>query len=243
MDLMLSPSLVLTYGQCPRRAKFQLDGVEGEEQEQLVLGTKFHEDVNLFFDKIDVEKLVKLNENEEAITAYFRGILPKNTQYDKLLDSFANIEAKRWCLLKNKSFYFPVLKEEKIYNKQLNLSGIVDRVDQLENEEYVVIDYKTGSFRKSNVSKLRFQLSFYATLIDKSNILDKEIKYICGYFPKETPPNHIFFEELKPKTVKAMWKRIENTKKKILSGKFKKNISFLCDYCPYCKICLESEFK
>jgi len=243
MGIRLSPSLILTYEQCPRRIKFQLDKVEGEEQEQLVLGTKFHEDVSLFFDNIDISKLIKLNENEEAITAYFRGILPKNTQYDKLLDSFANVEAKRWCLLKNKLFYFPVLKEEKIYNKQLNLSGIVDRVDQLENGEYVVVDYKTGKFRKFNVPKLRFQLSFYATLIDKSDILEKKIKYICGYFPKEAPPDNIFFEELKPKTVKAMWARIDKTKKKMLSNKFKKNIGFLCDYCPYCKICLGDEFK
>jgi len=243
MDLRMSPSLILTYEKCPRRIKYQLDGVEGEEQEQLVLGTQFHNDANLFFDNIDLSKLTELDENEEAITAYFRGILPKNAQYDKLLDSFANIEAKRWCLLKNKSLYFPVLREEKIYNRQFNLSGIVDRVDLLEDGEYVIVDYKTGKFRKFNVSSLRFQLSFYATLVDKSNIFDKKIKYICGYFPKEAPPNNIFFEELKPRTVKAMWIRIKKAKKKMLSGKFKKNIGFLCDYCPYCKVCLGDEYK
>jgi len=243
MAVRISPSLVLTYKQCPRRVKFYLNGEKTEEQYHLTLGRKFHNDVDIFFDKVDVDKLIKFDNNLNEINTYLRSLLPFGTEYDNLLDSFATLEAKRWCSFKDKSYYLPILRERKIVNKKLKISGIVDRVDKLENGEYVVIDYKTGKFHSFAVSSLRFQLSVYATLIDKSNILEKPIKYICGYFPREMPPNNIFFEQKKPQTVKAMWKKIDKTREGIENKMFDKNIGFLCDYCPYCKICLGDELS
>jgi len=59
----------------------------------------------------------------------------------------------------------PLYVEEELYDEELNIIGIVDRVE-CTKDGLLLIDYKTGK-SSTNIAKYRFELALYAYLFEK----------------------------------------------------------------------------
>lgn len=236
-DIPLSKSSVLGYKQCPYRFYQQyVKQVPFEKTPALARGIDFHKRVHRLYDYLDKD----LVESGEAnIQQMMEDLLPD----DPLFKKFAILEAERYEELKKVGrcdLFFPLHRELYLKNMDLMFSGTVDRVDKLPDGTYVVLDYKTGKFRKYNMSSYRFELLGYKMLVDSNKLLDKPITRGCIMFPEIPLFKWFDFRVSLPKT---WFKTLNTTRERIRNRMFQKNITILCDWCSYAKDCLLEELK
>ena len=220
-NIMLSKSSIKTYTQCPYKWKLKyIDKLKEPEGEALIRGSAAHKLIEVFY------KTNVFFENGEFAF----------TDCDRELYEFRELERRRMlALLNNKKdpqkYFFPLFQEKKILNNILSLNGIVDAVYLNDaDDEYIVIDYKTGKF-DGTINKYRRELAFYKILLDNSKILDKPVKYWGIIFVDH---GVAIIEEAKAISIKACWKAIERTRVGIVMKDFKKCPSPLCNWCGYC---------
>ena len=122
----------------------------------------------------------------------------------------------------------PVMFETKIYDEQLDFTGIVDAVFiNPADGEYVIIDWKTGKMKDHD--EIREEMACYKLIIDRSKLLPKPVKYWAMFFSKGEP---LFFEECKNEFVDVMLDKIQLVRSQISQLKFSKNprYCFMCGY-------------
>lgn len=162
---------------------------------------------------------------------YFKGIEMKTGDYeDRFWDNFIKFVEN---VLKAKAkgdrkYICPVLSEEKIYDKELNFTGIVDAVFvNPDDDEYIIMDWKTGKMKDHD--DIREELACYKLVIDRSKKLDKPIKYWAMFFVKT---GDLFFEEARPELCVKMEEKIHATRDRITKEDFMRNTKN-CHFCGY----------
>lgn len=245
----LSKSGVHAYEQCPFRFYLQvIKEVEFEKTDDMTRGNMFHDAVFALYDGINTSAIETPDQLESAYRAFLIDWLVKNvedkdmrSQVTFLLVKFTDIESKRFKAHiesgKPHNLFWPVYKEVALHDEELQFYGTADRVDYAGKNSYVVLDYKTGKFRDySNMqSKYRFELAGYAHLINKFLLKKPErVTHICMVFlgGLENDP-HVFYEELKFRTVNAFPEKVKRTRERIKNLLFPKKVSRLCEWCSY----------
>ncbi len=222
----VSKSRIKTLESCPLLFKFQYIDHKVPDIPPAVItkiGLDVHDIFNKFYDNISMDKMSK-NPYE-----YFKNSMMVLPQYQNIFNLFCKFQAQRWELTENKDFFMPVLKEKKIINN--NETGIIDVV-HYDGENYIVLDYKSSA---NNPTSLRFELNFYAKIIDDSKILDKPIKYISAYGYKD---GSFFCEEIGIRSYNVMLKKVKEFRNINWGGiEYPKNPGFACSWCSYINSC------
>lgn len=154
MDLIISPAILRTFDECPR--KFYLKYVENVQmplkESAFITGKRIHAVANFYLQGLDVERFEKeLDINEKKI----------------------------WYFLKeNKYFKLPEKKSE--YELMFKLNGIwlKGRLDALcsENKNYYILDYKTGGV--SEDMTYDYQTMIYLLAVSKKIKDYDELKFV-----------------------------------------------------------------
>lgn len=216
----LSKSSIFLYNFCPYAFWLKyVKNVETDVTEQMKRGSRFHDWAENIYEKIDKEKLVKGDTSIEKEYSKYKN------ENDSVYDNFIELEKDRWKSFDDKYDFFPVLTEEFLTDEDLYYFGTFDRLDKFDDDKYIVIDYKTGSYKKYKDSEYRFQLYGYKHLIEE-NYDDYDITHMGVYFPDE---EKIIVEEFKKITGTYFYKKVKNTREKILNKEFPMD-----GYCKYC---------
>ena len=120
----------------------------------------------------------------------------------------------------------------------ISLSGRIDRVDLDDEGHLQLVDYKTGKRRSNAEARRAPQLALYALYVQEAGAIagqaitpeigDVDLTYY--YIMSEQPELTIRFTAEELATFKS---RIEEVARRIRSGDFPTNKSFMCDYCDY----------
>lgn len=216
---------------CPRKFYYvYVLKLQTKPSWQMLAGKEIHDFIDKFYDKILIEN-DELDLSEIEIPVYETAA--SNYHLVSCIENFIQFEMQRFKSLDDKSYFVPVLREYKATSKELQLRGIVDRVDKHLDEEYIAIEVKTGKPKWNQT--LKEESIFYKLLIDSLNLLDKPIKYACAYFPKT---NNVYFEEIKEYEVENLEKRIEEARRIIIDEDFvKRRSKHRCSYCNFRERC------
>lgn len=241
--LKLSPSKILTYSLCPFKYKCEINTqirlAYKKDTPDLVFGQLIHGCLNDFFKRINEDErtfdtLCKLFE------AKFKANWGKHKFVFKTKDNII-----KYVKESKKQFYFfissiyskgnPLLLEDFpkfSLNPELELGGKFDRVD-LDNEELILIDYKTGKLKEKSEKDFTFQLNFYEYLLYKKYPQYK-LKNKILIFLKEDK----VIEYRNSKDLISIEKEILEKAKEITEDtKLNPRPNSLCRFCDYYLIC------
>lgn len=119
----------------------------------------------------------------------------------------------------------------------VELRGIIDRLDRLEDGEFVVVDYKTGRAPRADHAQGRLgALHFYAFLCEQvlgQRPREVRLIYLRDQVVIAQTPTDQSMRGLRQRAL-AVWAAIERACK---SGDFRPNPSRLCGYCAFQSCC------
>ncbi len=213
----VSKSDIKLYKRCPYAWYLRkIEGLEPEVPEAMSRGTDFHDWAETIYDKIDGKAILNGD-----ITVYEE--MMKYAPPGQIYENFAEMEQRRYERDPTERF-FPVKTEEFLYDEDLLFMGTYDRLDKEGEDEYVVVDYKTGQYKDYKLSDWRFELYGYKYLIEQNYNFD--VNYMCVIVPDS---KKYVFEEFKSATQKAFFRKIKDVREGILNKVFPAN-----GHCPYC---------
>lgn len=233
--LKLSKSKVDTFLQCRRQFRYQyIDNVEQLPNDAMKLGTDVHQIAEDFVKKGGI------------YTEDYRETLQNladdlNSDYD-LKIHLDNLAVFFEDIFQNEEMQYEVFCcEEYLYDEEHNFSGLADLVVKDENDDIIIIDYKTG--RSGSIKKYRLQLCYYRMLLESKypnvNIISAGI-----YFTKDGKYKFLNFAEDVDKGAYCTQKDYDATinlldfvRDEVKHGRLQPNKSFLCRYCSYKALC------
>ena len=232
--MKLSKSKVNTYLKCPLEFKFQyIDEIEVPQNKYMALGSDVHLVAEKFAEKFG-DDLDDINiDNELLKIAHDEDIGYDLTEHLDNLGSFF----KR-IFVENKYKLFS--QEEYLIDEDHRFSGICDIILEDENEELIVIDYKTS--KSSSFSKYRRELCYYKLIVE--NVYGKTVSQVGVYFTKndklrlleicdeENKRKYLNDDEIK-EAVETMYK----VRREINNENFPAKRQYLCRFCTYRHIC------
>ena len=244
----LSPSRASQFKTCPRQFKYaNIDKIKEPTNEVQAKGTTVHE---------ALEKLFDLPQDERSLDNLhnlFRKVWTDVRNNDEHVHLFDNQDQERdWGIdgLKLLSNYFtledptnfePLERERWVRGaiNDLNLRGILDRMDRNEKGELIIVDYKSG---KAPIAKYKaprfFALKLYALLIkDETGETPAELKLI--YLQNSTIHSMKVDDEMLENARTEILEIWENIKKSFENNDFPTIKNTLCDWCYYKPICPE----
>lgn len=151
--LYIRKSMLETYKFCPMKfRKEYLLGQHNGANYMMLIGTRFHEFAEWFFDVysgIDPDRWIEL--------------VPKAFMSEEQEWAAWFIEQEYLRYQKDPDCFMPVMRETKIIDDDMCLSGTFDRVDRLNQDNLLaVVEYKTG--KSYNEDSIVRQLAFYKLL-------------------------------------------------------------------------------
>lgn len=219
--MRLSKSKVLQFAKCPRA--FQYSSIDKRKAKvtppQLKKGIEVHDLLEQFY-------LSEGNTADEKFESLKKN--PKFAEYQGIMLNFLmwnrDIEREQGTLI------IPEEAETKYFCKELNFSGIVDRVDQ-DGKYVAVIDYKTGKVRP--MDGYRYELAMYAYLIEQLTPLKVDfwgilwVEHNCKLDLESASREEIL------KAVTYTEEIREEIKSCVKKKFFPKKPSYLCNWCTW----------
>jgi len=187
---MLSKSRLLKCIYCPHQLKLKyIAKLPTIEEPRIIMidGKNLHKTDQLFWDtKVSVNDFMNASDIEKMMYRKYMELIPKD-EYTKFLDKMAQnfvwFESQRITdilsdLGKTKSviqeYVFPVCHEVAIENWDLNLMGIIDRIDRMSNDTYCAVEYKYGKPKyidnDYHATHIKKELGFYGVLPQGKNV-------------------------------------------------------------------------
>ena len=234
--MKLSKSKVNSYLKCPLEFKFQyIDEIEVPENKYMALGSDVHLIAEKFTEKFgdDISNINTYNELLKIAHELDIGY-DLTDHIDNLSTFFDEIFVENnYCLFSN---------EEYLLDEENRFSGICDIILEDENNELVVIDYKTG--KSSSFSKYRLELCYYNLLVEK--VYNRKVSAVGVFFTKNGKLRLLDVcnqdnkrKYLNQSEIAEAIDTLHMVRKNINNGVFPARKQFLCKYCTYSHLCDE----
>ncbi len=244
----LSPSRASQFKTCPKQFKFaNVDKIKEPTTEVQAKGTTVHQALE------DLYNLPKEERTSENLYNLFRSAWTKVRNNDEHVNLFENVdEEKEWGVdalnllsnyltLENPKEIEPLEKEKWVRGtlEDLNLRGILDRMDRDKDGKLIIIDYKSGKAPMAKYKEPRFfAMKLYALLIkDELGEMPKELKLI--YLKNSTIHTLQVEEETLLNAKEEILQIWGNIKIAYKENHFPAIKNTLCDWCYYKPICPE----
>ena len=242
----LSPSRASQFKTCPKQFEYaNVLKIKEPTNAVQAKGTTIHTALEKIYDKDPHERTL------ENLQNIFRAEWNKVRDDDEHLNLFKNREEERaWGLdalqllsnyfkLENPTVIRPFERERWVRGEieDLNLRGILDRMDQDDDGNLVILDYKSGKAPAIKYKEPRFfALKLYALLIQKElGKMPTELKLI--YLKNSTIHTLEVTEEIlieARRELLSIWEKIKTSFK---DDEFPATKNTLCDWCYYKPIC------
>ena len=244
----LSPSRASQFKTCPKQFKYaNVDKLKEPTNEVQAKGTTVHQALEDLFD------LPKEERNIEKLHNLFREAWTKVRGTDEHHDLFSTVEEERewgvdglkllnnYMTIEDPKSFDPLERERWVRGsiEDLNLRGILDRMDRNRNGELIIVDYKSGKAPMAKYKEPRFfALKLYALLIkEELGEMPAELKLI--YLKNSTIHTLKINEEDLNTARREILEIWTNIKKAYKENKFPAVKNNLCDWCYYKPICPE----
>jgi len=242
----LSPSRASQFKTCPKQFKFaNVDKLKEPTNEVQAKGTTVHQALEDLFD------LPKEERSTEKLHNLFRDAWTKVRSTDEHHHLFSTVDEERdwgvdglkllnnYMSIEDPTSFDPLERERWVRGTidDLNLRGILDRMDRNQKGELIIVDYKSGKAPMAKYKEPRFfALKLYAMLIkDELGEMPTELKLI---YLKNSTIHTLKISEQDLIDVKSEILEIwENIKKAYKDDKFPATKNNLCDWCYYKPIC------
>lgn len=244
----MSKSRMSTYQNCP--FAYYLGYVKGIKGGNIYteIGIEVHDFIDEMF------TIIKPNPNSKLDDIGKLKLTP-NLDYKK---NILLLEANRWrniCLKeKDISYFAPTISEEKMYDNENEIVGIVDRVHkchlgdafapdirkfpEFKDGDLVIVENKTGTYDKQKAISYEEELLWYRHLI-KCNY-NYDIRWGAIYFPKG---NQVHFFDLNDEKFDwdSLLNRINKIRNMINEELFLPTPGYSCNGCFYSEMCEYSQ--
>ena len=225
--MRLSISKIQDFEKC--KYSFYLGNIKKEKINvipiQLLEGTEKHK---IFEDVIVSAKEIFTKEKITKSEAIKKAIL-NDKNYSKYKQDCNNFVELSKNIEQQQGDPFPKHREIKLYNEELDLAGVIDRIDE-EEENVLIIDYKTG--RQHPIEDYYFQLATYVYMYEKQ--FNKKVTHWGIYFSKD---GVLLKEKVLRFEIENAINRIKNTRllinQTMRENNFPKQQSNLCKYCQW----------
>lgn len=242
----LSPSRASQFKTCPKQFKYaNLDKIKEPTTEVQAKGTTVHQALEDLFDLKPDER------NTEKLHNLFREAWTKVRGNDEHHNLFSSVEEEReWGLdglkllnnymsIEDPTSFEPLERERWVRGsiEDLNLRGILDRMDRNNKGELVIVDYKSGKAPLAKYKEPRFfALKLYALLIQKElGEMPSELKLI--YLKNSTIHTLKVTQDSLDQVKIEVLEIWNNIKKAFETNEFPATKNTLCDWCYYKPIC------
>ena len=185
----LSPSRASQFKTCPQQFKFaNVDKLKEPTNEVQAKGTAVHQALE------DLFELPKEDRDTEKLHNLFRAAWTKVRHTDEHHNLFSSVDEERewgvdglkllnnYMSMEDPKSFDPLERERWVRGtiEDLNLRGILDRMDRNQNGELIIVDYKSGKAPTEKYKEPRFfALKLYALLIrEELGITPIELKLI-----------------------------------------------------------------
>ena len=242
----LSPSRASQFKTCPKQFKFaNIDKIKEPTTEVQAKGTTVHQALEDLFDLKPDER------NTEKLHNLFREAWTKVRGNDEHHNLFSSVEEEReWGLdglkllnnymsIEDPTSFEPLERERWVRGsiEDLNLRGILDRMDRNNKGELVIVDYKSGKAPLAKYKEPRFfALKLYALLIQKElGEMPSELKLI--YLKNSTIHTLKVTQDSLDQVKIEVLEIWNNIKKAFETNDFPATKNALCDWCYFKPIC------
>ncbi len=241
--LTLSATKIETYLSCPKKYEFfYIYNLPQKPKPYFSFGNSVHKVLEILIknyiynsqennpNKLFVKflELLKDNwikegyDNKEQMKEYFDTAI-------KIAKDIINIELKR----KKDRKILDVERRFNIkYKDEVNINGIIDRIDDLGNK-IEVIDYKTSNSMK-DFKDLKQDVQLYVYKKAVEELYQKKVSKISLWYVMHNNYVSVNTNEIDEETIV---KKIQNVIEGIKNKKFEPKPSFLCNYCDFQNIC------
>jgi len=220
--MRLSVSKVTEYEKCPY--SYFLTNIKKEKWDVMPIQLKEGIEKHDMFEKAVILARCK-NKDCTAIAQEIKR-LPRYEQYKNDCNNFI-----KFCqeIEKKGGNPIPEFVELRMFNKDLNFAGIIDRVDYDDNS-ILILDYKTG--KDHPIKEYYFQLAVYVHLFEQEH--NKKVTHWGIFFSKS---GKTVIEHIERKEVEKALERIKVVRNLIAfsidTNEFPKQPSRLCDWCSW----------
>ena len=229
--MKLSKSAVNSFLKCRREFKYAyIDKIEQQPNDAMQLGTDLHEIAERFVKNGGISSenyRAKLDEISNEINSQYDLTIHLNHLAEFFEEVFHNIDMK----------YEVFCAEEYLYDEKYNFSGLCDLVVRDENNDIIIIDYKTG--RSGSIKKYRLELCYYKMLIE-SKYPNVEVISAGIFFTKDGKFRFINFVECQEKGAFCTEKDCQSAldlldfiREEVEQNRLYPTKQFLCKYCGY----------
>lgn len=235
--MKLSKSSVNEFLKCRRAFKYQyIDKIEQQPNEFMQLGLDVHEIAEKFVKEGGISSenyRKKLNELAIEVGSEF----DLTIHLDHLAEFFEEV-------FHNPDMHYEVFScEEYLHDLKHNFSGLCDLVVRDENNDIIIIDYKTG--RSGSIKKYRLELMYYRMMLEYK-YPNVDIISAGIFFTKDGKFRFINFVEVQEKGAfctqkdyQAALDLLDFIREEIKANRLYPKKQHICKYCGYKIICKE----
>lgn len=233
--MKLSKSAVNSFLKCRREFKYQyIDERPQTTNEHMQLGLDVHQIAENFVKQGGIYSDDYRQTLQDLADAY-------NSEFD--LDVHLDNLAKFFeDVFHNDDMKYEVFcAEEYLFDEEHNFSGLCDLVVRDENNDLVIIDYKTG--RSGSIKKYRLELTYYKMLLE-SKYPNVDVISAGIFFTKDGKTRFINFVETQDKGAfvtqkdyQASLDLLDFIREEVDAGRLYPNRQYLCKYCSYYDVC------
>lgn len=152
-------------------------------------------------------------------------------------------EGKKLLNLYFKNFHDPknkIIDIERSFkikiDKDIFITGKIDRVDQRSNGEIEIVDYKTGKKPDERELRKNLQLSIYLLAATSGGFYSHRIEDVTLSFLYLKDQQKVSFQKT-IEDIEGTKDKVKETVAKIRAGRFEPHVGIHCNFCPFKMIC------
>jgi DNA helicase II / ATP-dependent DNA helicase PcrA len=235
-QLLLSATSVDSYRTCPLRFKLERDWkIPGDMPAAVLYGAAMHTALRHYYDARRAGRPVAAGDVIRLFQDEFGKAVIEDPYQRELYEKQGVNQITEFVTAAEAGPAPEVLHTEESFRVDLGVAvlvGRIDRVDRVETDRVVIVDYKTGKPQTQEDADDSLQLSIYAMAAREKwgYKVDRLVFHnLDGNIPVETRRDEFALAETKA--------TIEDVAAKIAEEKFPANPRFHCNWCGYRNIC------